>query len=247
MMSSNEKPSDKDSGKTHTRTETEFVFRYLLQRLQKFCSEFDGGDQYAALMISVVLRTLLKTTVNKNTGKEITVSVMDQLGLQNTLFYDTRKPEKGISGVTLESGTCNQHISFRGDVSATLLNIRVVPCPNAGPGQCEYHFEPVLDKFGYRKIKFSEWYEQPVYSICGVPVTRKALIEHISEKEGGAHFDKDLGKQSYVDFREKNALHIIVNGREMLFCENPAFVSLRQIAYEVLMTFRETLALRQGN
>lgn len=53
------------------------------------------------------------------------------------------------------------------------------------------------------------------------------------------HFDEGLREQSYVDFRKKNALHIIVNGREMLFCENPAFVSLRQIAYEVLMTFLE--------
>lgn len=222
----------------HTNNETVETFRYLLSKLKDLAEDFDKGDHHSVIFMSAALRTMLKTK-----GKE-TISLVDQLGLGETDFFDSRKPEGGICGFMVDGGVSNQTITVPCDISVSLLKSRIsYDAKNDNPNCCIYHFEPLLDGFSKpSRQKFSEWYDQSVYRIGNETLSRKDLIESICDKEGGAHFDKKLGKEPYISFRKGNASHIVVNGKEAIFEENPAFVSLRQIVYEVLLTFKDWLS-----
>lgn len=216
----------------HTDEEMMKVFKYLLVKLKELANDFDNGEIYSVLLMSVILRTLLKT---KN---EKTVSLIDQLNLNNAMFVDTRKPEGVICGYTFQDGVRNQTISVRRDVYISLLNVNVTN----DDGVAHYHFKPILDFLGETKMDtFEKWYNQVVYHIDSEELTRKKLIDCIAEKEGGAHFDDTIGPSAYVNLRNGDAQRLTVNGSVIVFEENPAFLSLRQIAHEVLSTFVDYL------
>ncbi len=64
-------------------------------------------------------------------------------------------------------------------------------------------------------------------------MTRKDIIEIVTDKDGGAHLDPKI-PENYAEFREPTALHFKLNGKDAIFNQNPVYVSLRQIAYELL-------------
>ena len=97
-----------------------------------------------------------------------------------------------------------------------------------------YQFKPILDKNRNAVTKsFDDWYNSEVYNDRTFSITRKKLIETIAEQDGGVHVDSGIEKD-YNIFKKKDSLKVMVNGGIAVFDNNPAFVSLRQISYEVL-------------
>lgn len=217
----------------HTIEETQHVFSYWLKILSTSCVDFDNGEVDAAMLMSVALRNLLKST------KKMT-SLMVQLGLEDTLFLDSRKPAQGFSFCTIGSGVHNLTVLYSEDVKILLAALSI---SLEKDDTCVFRFEPLLarSRACSSQVDFDTWYNQPIYMLNGLSLTRKGLIECISEQDGGAHFDPDLSEEQYVALKQRDALHLIVNGQDVLFENNPAFVSIRQIAYEVLESFKSWL------
>lgn len=79
-------------------------------------------------------------------------------------------------------------------------------------------------------------------------LSRAALLCILCNQDGGAHFDKDLHANNKIDqksidsykaFRDDQALHLMVNGVDVSFVNDPAYPSVRQIAHEVLASLEE--------
>lgn len=66
-------------------------------------------------------------------------------------------------------------------------------------------------------------------------MTRKQVIENIAEKEGGCHIDPDSTDEQLA-FQKPEALRVQINGMIVEFKPAPVYVSLRQIAWEVMQT-----------
>lgn len=214
----------------HTKEEAQDVFKYWLARLSQFCGEYDKGDERAALLISTCLRIILKST------KTVT-SLIKHLDLEKTLFIDTRKDPKAISFYTIENNVHDLTILQKAGIDIHLLGVNIKSLYNEPHFRCT----PLLGRnnANSQKVPFPEWYEHPVFAIPNFSLTRKKLIESIAEQDGGVHFDSKLTEEAYCALRQEDAFQLNVNGTVVQFENNPAFASIRQIAYEVLQTFKD--------
>ena len=102
----------------------------------------------------------------------------------------------------------------------------------------EYNLYPLLDE---RKDKvkwktFDDWMNQVIFAVDDVTFTRKQAIEIVADSEGNL---SGTLPDNYVLFRAPTALQILVNGQPVRFNQNPVFVSIRQIAWEVIETFNK--------
>lgn len=220
----------------HTKEETLEVFKYWLARLSQFCDEYDKGDERVALLISNCLRLILKTTIRStNPIKYGVKSLIKHLDLENTLFSDTRKNPKSYSFYTIGDNVSNQSILQDVGIDVYLLGINI---ENIN-GTISFRCCPLLEQnnMNSSKISFDEWYDQPVFAIPNFSLTRKQLVESIAEQDGGTHFDDRLTEEAYCALRQGDAFQLNVNGTIVQFENNPAYASIRQIAYEVLQTF----------
>lgn len=222
----------------HTKQETLETFRYLLTRLSQFCDEYDKGDERVALLISNCLRLILKTTIRRtNPIKYGVKSLIKHLDLENTLFLDTRKNPKSYSFYTIGNNVSNQSILQDAGIDVFLLGISIENINGTASFRCT----PLLERNNQNssKISFDDWYDQPVFAIPNFSLTRKQLIESIAEQDGGTHFDDNLTEEAYCALRQGDAFQLNVNGTVVRFENNPAFASIRQIAYEVMKTFED--------
>ena len=213
----------------HVQSEVEATFRYWLKRLEKLCEEYDKGDERSALLMSAGLRLLLKT-------KSRTVSLVDQMGLGSLPFLDSRKSPRGLSFCNVDGGTHNLSVIMTTAVDIYMLGVHI---KNSPEGIISYECTPILGRNSFRssEVSFEEWYNQTVFALPGLVLTRKDLIESIAEQDGGVHFDENLSLEAYCALRRGDAFQWNVNGTIVEFENNPAYASLRQIAYEVLTTF----------
>ena len=101
----------------------------------------------------------------------------------------------------------------------------------------EYNLCPLLDE---RKDKvkwktFEEWMNQVIFAVNDVTFTRRQAIEVVAASEGNL---SGTLPDNYALFRAPTALQILVNGQPVKFNQNPVFVSIRQIAWELQETLR---------
>ncbi|MHA1747721.1 MAG: hypothetical protein ACTSYF_03660 [Promethearchaeota archaeon] len=98
---------------------------------------------------------------------------------------------------------------------------------------------PKLDEgppWSYREIPFEDWWNQIILITSSLDrFTRKSLILNLANKDGGAHIDKNLDpdyerlKSGYWWQPQK------VNNEYMsIKFENPHYLHVRQIAWEIL-------------
>lgn len=213
------------------QNEIEAALREQFNLLSDACILYDSGHLPSRLTISVVLRNLLKTKGN-------TVSLLEQFCKEQTIslsdldFIDTSDPD-------IPGAFCHWHIK---DISNCTFGIGdaymglVEKWVDGETGTPRLHFKSFAAsgvKTNLVKKAFGDWYGQIIYKDDTHSLTRQKLIACIAEQDGGAHFDNKLD-EDYALFRENNALHLILNGQEAIFENNPAFESLRQIAQEVL-------------
>lgn len=207
------------------RDTSEIIEHFLeqLKFLNKSCAEFDSGDESEAKRISVTLRNILKDT-DKDT------SILKLLNKKGIAFLDTSSKAGGIS---------NFIISKMQNCTVTFMNIYmglVVKEITGINGEYFYHFRPLLIQPTWENkdlMLFDNWYNQIIFSDVDDGISRKKLILSIAEQDGGNHFDIKINNQ-YHKFKQKDSLKLNVNGQVITFENNPAFVSLRQIAREVI-------------
>lgn len=215
-----------------TPAETEQIGRDCLAYLQHLCEDYDKGNTFAVVLIAVVLRTLLKT-------KGSTISVLEQLGLHTMPFVDSSLPQGSFSFWHLGDNVCN-HTFLVQDVYGGLLSKHVTN----GEKGLNLDYRPLLG--ANRRVSekpFEEWYKAIVFKNEKFQLSREYCVNKVADKDGGAHLDKNV-PETYACFREPAALQTIIDGQVAVFNQNPVYVSIRQIAWEVLESVKRIINVK---
>ena len=211
-----------------THAETEQIGRDCLVYLQHLCEDYDKGNTFAIVLVAVLLRTLLKTKRRKK-EESSTISVFEQLGLHTMPFVDTSTP-KGVTSFWHLGGNIWNHTFLMQNVYGGLLIKKVTNKDNG----LNLDFLPLLGANKNSKtLPFEEWYQGVVFESKEYSFTRENCIEYVADKDGGAHLDRNI-PMDYYTFRQPTALHVLIDGQLAVFNQNPVYVSVRQIAWEVL-------------
>lgn len=216
-----------------TQAETEQIGRDCLAYLQHLCEDYDNGNTFAIVLVAVLLRTLLKTKRRKK-EESSTISVFEQLGLHTMPFVDTSTP-KGVTSFWHLGGNIWNHTFLMQNVYGGLLIKKVTNKDNG----LNLDFLPLLGANRNSKtMLFEEWYNGVVFESKEHSFTREDCVESVADKDGGAHLDRNI-PMDYHTFRQPTALQVLIDGQVAVFNQNPVYVSIRQIAWEVLESVKK--------
>lgn len=201
-----------------------------IQLLQYYCEQYDNGKKIFVYPMSTTLRILLKDTKK-------CVSLLKQLNIKDTsLFVDSAHHCK--NGVCCWEICDNTHniAAIDGAVYAGLVVKRLGQQGNTLETTlkplCQFSLAPQP-----KMVNFDQWYDEEVLDDTENKMSRKNIIENIAEKAGGCHVDTDMTIEE-AKFRIPEALKIIINSQQVAFNPAPIYVSLRQIAWEVLESLK---------
>lgn len=209
-----------------------------VELLLSYCEAFDKGQHAMIKPMAASLRLLLHAR-----GKN-SVPLLAQLGLRGgrwrsvaTHPIDSKRRPMPLCGFT-----------------AQVKNELGPAGPTIVEDSLEAKWEPNLIEpkvRGVRKILFDEWWEMPVAinPSSGVKFSRKNIVLHVADTDGGAHVDPELD-QDYADFKEGDFLGVKIviephrfaieysgtNGTPMTGANRAA---IRTITHEVLLTLRD--------
>lgn len=201
-----------------------------IQLLQYYCEQYDNGKKIFVYPMSTTLRILLKDTKK-------CVSLLKQLNIKDTLlFVDSAHHCK--NGVCCWEICDNTHniAAIDGAVYAGLVAKRLRQQGNTLETTlkplCQFSVAPQP-----KMVNFDQWYDEEVLDDTENKMSRKNIIENIAEKAGGCHVDTDMTIEE-AKFRIPESLKIIINSQQVAFNPAPIYVSLRQIAWEVLESLK---------
>jgi hypothetical protein len=88
-----------------------------------------------------------------------------------------------------------------------------------------------------RWVTFAEWWDMPVIKDQGNAIfTRRQIVLHVAETDGGAHVDPKLD-EAYLRLSRENSLGwVLSDGNIEVPFPGPELRCMRQIAYEVIST-----------
>ena len=217
-----------------TKAEVEKIAHEIKDYLIRLCEDYDNGNTFAIVLVAVLLRTLLKTKRRKK-EEASTISVFEQLGLHTMPFVYTSAP-KGVTSFWHLGGNICNHTFLMQNVYGGLLIKKVTNKDNG----LNLDFLPLLDaNKNSRTLPFEEWYQGVVFESKEYSFTRENCIEYVADKDGSAHLDRNI-PMDYYTFRQPTALHVLIDGQLAVFNQNPVYVSVRQIAWEVLESIKRT-------
>jgi len=182
--------------------------------LESSAKSFDAGYEGEAKRLATSLRVLLHDT---NSSK----SLLGQLNLKSLQFLDTAFEYDPRNLLTF-SGLTIQQISLS-----------------------EAKYVPLLEEtFGkkIKKIDFEKWWNAIIFKDNkNNKMSRKDIILAIANQDGGAHVDPNLN-EIYANLSRQNSLNwffISENNNTFQPFGGPHLASIRQIAYEVLITLKD--------
>lgn len=177
--------------------------------LRVSCNAVDDGNVSEGKRIAVTLRVLLHESVRSR-------SLLEQLGLiANMEFFGTAgsiclgevMTQHGLIGIVIEKGQAKYR----------------APLGDRPPHMFSWN-------------KFEDWWKQPVFlDRDGRRISREQLVLSVANKDGGAHVDPVLNKE-YAELTRANSLdwRVVSGKKEEAMGPNPALLSVRQMAFEVL-------------
>jgi hypothetical protein len=179
--------------------------------LEASSHSFDRGFFGEAKRLATTVRVLFHDTKNSR-------SLLDQMGRKETM--------------TLPS-TANEYDERFRPPHTGLTMFRL-----SAPGGVSY-YAPLGDGPAQRcsrpSVPFEDWWKETVI-VDGKDskFSRRALVLHIADTDGGAHVDPNID-QNYADLTRNNSVGWIgVNGAGAKAVDGVELHSIRQIAYEVL-------------
>lgn len=185
-------------------------FNAQIHLLKKSCAEYDFGDELEAKRIALALRILLHTTRNSK-------SLFAQLNLNRHYVICSSgslyTPSNLVSSITLlQMQIANQRIDF----------------------------QPFLSDFASPRtfyLEFEDWWNEIIIDDKRSYLSRKDVVLHIANTDGGAHVDPIL-KRAYADLVKMNSLGFSLNidGKAVYPTNNVAYATVRQIAFEFIQS-----------
>lgn len=182
-----------------------------LSKIEIFCELYDNGEKHIVEEIAVKLRVIFHNT-------DMSKSLLKQLKLEHIEFVD--------SALRYCSENLVTHLG--------LVSIKFI-----SNGTSEYI--PFLNDYNRNNlVDFKNWWENKkvIVDLNKKKFTRKKIINEIANTDGGAHIDSHL-KEDYYNLSRRNSSGVFVskNGIDTSI-GNPILASIRQIAHEILLTFR---------
>lgn len=212
---SQKKQKQKRQQKRRETSEIRNALAEQLRLLEKRCNEFDAGDEGEALDMATRLRVIFQTGSGSN------ASLLQALEATKVSMLSSGKPlpDSAIGGHSL--------VRIHSWSDGTNAGTEIYP--------------PLGDIWEPIWISANKWYESIVAVIPGeggkpYQVRRRNIVEVISNKEGGAHFDANLiGNLSSISEPGK----IITMGtsddpNSVVKLTGIHLMILRQIAHETL-------------
>ena len=214
------------------KEELEKLFDEQIHALRSLSKLYDSGNAYIAPFIGIVIRNIFEELNHKHSLWELKFGA-DKLFCDSAM-EKTRSPQNYTISPTYNS-----------EGSMQLPNVVITGTEKVYDGflkkviskEGEYNLYPLLDE---RKDKvkwktFEEWMNQVIFAVNDVTFTRRQAIEVVAAAEGNL---SGTLPDNYALFRAPTALQILVNGQPVKFNQNPVFVSIRQIAWELQETLR---------
>ena len=221
------------------------VYEYNISMLHHLCEEFDKGRTEAALWIAVVLRTLLHTHFNK--GKRTSYAIIDQLKEMDKKYdftflstgFGCPDSSSFAQGWQLGDCVCGVNVS-----AASVFAGLIIKTVNRVEGGGGYVADAVIKEGKFdtinRWLPLDEWLNEIVFRALSTKkeLSRWDVISLIANKDGGAHFDSNVPIK-YDTFRHPNLFTVRFGETIIPFSKNPVYVSVRQMAWEVLESVKE--------
>lgn len=218
--------------------EIKSIFTYNVKMLDLLCKEFDKGKTEAALWIAVILRTLIHTHYDEKEKRYSSLSIIDQMDKKIVVYLSSAfpKPETDnfLQGWSMENISNTNFSSV--SIYAGLL-IKTLTTNKKGEYIAEFKAMKDMHPEKNRYIVLSEWLNEIIFQDSKKTLTRWDAIKMVANKDGGAHLDPNVPPR-YDAFRSKNLFKIRCNNKTVMCSSNPVYVSIRQIAWEVLETFK---------
>jgi hypothetical protein len=192
--------------------------------LRRSSESFDEGYEGEARRLAAVLRLLLHDHGRSR-------SLLGQLGLkEKMLFSDTAVPIDPNNlaptpGLAMMEFTASQETA----------EARYVPHLDQGPPR------------ETTPLEFKPWWERPVTKDGdGELFSRREFVMTVANKDGGTHVDPSLSP-AYAALTRQNSMGWVLSSSDPALDKGPllgnlAFVSVRQIAFEVDQTLQRDLA-----
>jgi hypothetical protein len=184
-----------------------------LQLLQDSCRAYDSGLEPAGKHIALSIRVLVHHHGQSQ-------ALMEQLGLRDCRFIDSAGPLK-------PRNLLPEH---------NLLALRMrTYADGKGRGRYIPAGDPPRPKC---VVRFQDWWNQPVMKDRkGRKFSRRELVLHVADTDGGAHVDPELN-EAYMELSRQNSLDwTFHSGDTATGVEGrPELAAMRQIAYELLQT-----------
>jgi hypothetical protein len=179
--------------------------------LELSADAYDRGLIGEAKRLAVTLRLLLHQTKSS-------ISLLGQLGLENTSFVDTALP--------------NEHgnvLSYGGLVSIGFNPISGI----------KKYVAPLDNAISSKSIEFQEWWTQPVFKDAqGRQLSRRDLVLTAANQDGGAHVDPSLDER-YLRLATGDFMGWYAgDAHSGKLLERAEAAAIRQIAHEVLRTLK---------
>jgi len=218
--------------------------REIFSDLEDDCKSFDENNEKKAKDIAGRIRTLLKNGDSKNGKPSQTISLLAQVVKMDIPFKDSSAPYNttpSLSYFDLNGSISNSTIYLSGVYMGLVYKIMHGTNENG-----TYSFAPMFRRESLKPqikdVSFDVWWNQRIYEDpqTGLKLSRKNLILASSEQDGFSHFDKKL-KPDYAYLLRSDSLRFVINGQKIRFENNPAKNSIRQIGYEVIESFRNSL------
>lgn len=206
------------------KDEFEKLFKEQIESLRLLCQLYDKGKPFIVPLMAIVLRNLFVQegfaslwTLNRGQNESFCDSAFPLTSQPHNFSIRATDPRRIPNNVVESSseeydGLIRKEIKDNGD----------------------YNLYPLLGTGTHIKWEtYSEWQNQVVLAFRDVSYTRKQIIESVANSEGNI---SPTLPDYYALFRQSTSLRVRVNGKFIAFKQNPVYVSLRQIAWEVLET-----------
>jgi hypothetical protein len=185
--------------------------REQLQLLRHSCEAFDKGLEAIGKYIALSIRVLIHEHGQSR-------ALLDQVGARPNYFLDSAGPLNPTNMMS-ELNLVAMLLSTSGARYLPAVAMGAPPLP-------------------MRQVRFPDWWNAPVLKDKqGRKLSRRELVRHVTDTDGGAHVDPDLD-QAYMDISRNNSLGWTFGNRDVMqaLSGRPELAAMRQIAHEVLCT-----------
>jgi hypothetical protein len=182
-----------------------------LQLLRRACKTFDEGLEAAGKHIALSIRLLIHHQGQSR-------ALLEQLAVRPSYFLDSGGPLDTRNLLTGHTLVCLELSTTTG---------RYRPRVSAG--------EPPMPM---RQLRFADWWNNPVLKDDkGRTFSRRDLVLHVADTDGGAHVDPNLD-EAYIAISRENSLgwQFTTENITKAMDGRPELACMRQIAHEILST-----------